>query len=242
MDAIVAEAQRRVEPALKAALRKAMTRIAAALSERDTWSVAEMETLVSVVRGALEDAGVYELSERFGIVAKAITKAAADVAPLSAAEGNLLAAAVKARYEGWEATVDRQIIDWIRDRMISQSVEPLDYMTLADEISQHLDETVVQYAGTYAETAISQIERDAWIATGEALGAEYWRWDGPPPIDTSHPECEEYWNHVFTREELEAMGENSTGLPVWPTLGGWGCRHTPTPVDPETAVAERGEK
>lgn len=241
MRGIVEAAEGRVDKSLATAIRKAITRISGLLSEKEVWSVADAEALVATVRGALDEAGVYDISQTFGAAAKAAMKVASTVVPLTAEEGNLLAAALKAKYTGWEATVERQVIGWIRDRMVSQSVEPVDWRTLADEIAERLDGPTKQYAMTYAETAVNQIQRDAWIATGHALGTEYWRWDGPPPIDTSHEECVENWNKVFTQDELVGMGANLTGLPIWPTLGGWGCRHVPTPVDPATAQRERGE-
>lgn len=241
MQAIVEAASGRVEKALGESMRRAVTRISGLLAQREEWSIVESEALVAQIRGALEDAGVYDVSDNFGAAARAISKTAAGIAPLAAEEGNILAAALRAKYTGWEETVDQQVIGWIRDRMAAQSVEPIQWRALADEIADQLDGPAKRYAMTYAETAVNQVQRDAWIATGESLGAEYWRWDGPPPIDTSHEECIENWDKVFTRDELVSMGTNSTGLPTWPTLGGLGCRHTPTPVDPVTAKAERGE-
>jgi hypothetical protein len=230
MQVVIDAAMKRIKRLTDAAMAKFIEGSTASLAQQAAWSVAEQELIIASVQGALTESGMYEIAHEFGGAAKKFAIIARDVAPLGLAQGNMLAASVKAKYTGWADTVDRASLQWMKDRLAMQSVAPIPWRQLSQEFAENISGTLSQYAETYVETGLTQLSRDTWIAAGDAMGAEFYRWEGPPPIDSSHPECIENTGKVFTMADLKAMGDNKTGLPIWPTLGGFGCRHVPLPV------------
>lgn len=220
--------------ALAKAIRLLQARVDLVLAgEPGGWSYRNLGVLTAEMEAALQQSGMYDVAAKFGDAAKAYAKridGASKLFTFGESHANMLASAVKARYDGWELTVQQNTLDWIRQRLVVQTVDAVAPGRLAEELASQLGD-LQPYARTYIETGLHQQIRDTWAVAGDAMGAVDYEYAGPPTIDTSHEFCVEHYGEVKSLEEWRAL-DNGSDLPVVWSCGGWGCRHTLEPVPP----------
>lgn len=197
------------------------------------WSFQNLGLLMSDLQAAMEEAGIYDVAQLFGDAAKAYASqidGASKLFTFGDKQGNMLSSAVKARFDGWELTVDKGVLDWVRSRLVVQTVESVSGAQLAEELAAQFV-GLEPYARTYIETGLHQQIRDTWAVAGDAMGATEYEYAGPPVIDTSHDFCIEHIGQIKTLDEWRKLS-NGSSLPVVWSCGGWGCRHTLEPIPP----------
>ena len=100
------------------------------------------------------------------------------------------------------------------------------------------DGALVGYARTSANDLVSIYERSATQIVSDAVGAEFYWYQGRP-IDTTRPFCRARANKYFHRREIEAWGDlepwsgqipGTNSRTVFTLLGGYNCRHVLVPV------------
>ena len=224
--------------ALAKSIRDLQTRVLTGMGTRSAWDVQTLNQLISMTQGAIRDSGLAGVADHFGDAAVNMAQKVDGIAvvTLGAKEANYLTAAVQARFDGWHDSVTPRITNYIRDRLIQNGAAPVPTTTLADDLMKFIvgedgEGGLESYAGTYIETAMHQQLRDTWAQAGENMGAEIYRYSGPPLINTSHEFCIEHYEEERPQSEWEAM-DNGTDIPVWTGCGGWGCRHVLEPIPP----------
>lgn len=233
LDAIIARTKQAQYGALAKAMRDLQARINVGLGSRSEWDVRNLQQLENMIEGALRDSGFNAVAAHFGQAALDMAHsvdAGIKAVTFGQGEANMLTSAVTARMEGWSKTVADAPMQYIRDLLTQNTITGMDSADMATMLSDRfvaLDE----YAQTYIETALYQQSRDTWAVAGESMGAEIYRYSGPPLISTSHEFCVEHYEEERPLSEWEGM-DNDTDLPVVWSCGGWGCRHFLEPVPP----------
>jgi hypothetical protein len=194
------------------------------------WDAYGQEEVVAMVEAALEEAGFGALADDFASAAleyKGALEALPAVA-FKAEQGSALAAALNAKYEGWDR-VAQGIIDKTRQLVSSATVTGIPGETLAAQLVKEAG-ALEQHARTYIETAQQAQLRESWIAAGQSMGAERYEYVGPMD-DRTRPFCRDLLNQGGTHT-LEDVGKmkNGQSLSVVTYGGGWNCRHDWVPV------------
>ena len=107
------------------------------------------------------------------------------------------------------------------------------------------DGAILGNARTAVNDLVSVYERTATQVASEAVGAEFFKYQGRP-IDTTRPFCRERANKYFHKREIqEWAGEDwsgkmagTTSTTVFQYLGGYNCRHVLVPVRRDVVPAE----
>jgi hypothetical protein len=124
---------------------------------------------------------------------------------------------------------------------------------------------LTRHAATYADTALATYNASYLQEASQALGIEYYRYDGSV-IKSTRPFCRNFVNQYFSKKEIERMGEGQqpygggsltqaelegriagTNAQTILTLrGGWNCRHrfipTPKTQVPKAVLERNGDK
>lgn len=99
------------------------------------------------------------------------------------------------------------------------------------------DGAILGNARTAANDLVSIYERTATQVASEAVGAEFFKYQGRP-IDTTRPFCRERSNRYFHKKEIESWADldwqgkmpGTTSTTIFQYLAGFNCRHSLVPV------------
>jgi hypothetical protein len=233
LEQVISGSKARQMRALAAAIRDLEARITTGLGAQEAWDASNLAQLTNMVEGALRDSGLNDLADEFraaGLeMARTVDRGIAAVT-FNQGEANMLTSAVNARMVGWEETVAKGPINWIREMLIQNTLSATPSREMAAMLLDRFD-VLEEYAQTYIDTALYQQARDTWAVAGQSMGAEVYRYSGPPLIDTSHEFCVAHYEEEKPLAEWEKLS-NGTDLPVVWSCGGWNCRHYLEPVPP----------
>lgn len=235
-----AVAAERESGALKALARgvKALERdFTVALGRKAEWGWADLAQISAELDTALRDSGLDQIADDFR---QAVEEYAAEVGglesvTLGAGSADLLTSAFNARVDGWQ-TVLGDTREWLKERLITQTISPVSSKQLAAELSDQLVR-FQQYADTYITTALNDLQADTWKVAGESAGAERWRYVGPD--DERRREVCQYLMENGSGDEAGVWTEEDAAEVVdypgmigdaWANRGGWNCRHVWVPV------------
>ncbi len=117
--------------------------------------------------------------------------------------------------------------------VITSAIAGIRKADLIENIKQAVDVKLVNYACTYADTALATYDREAHNQVYEAAGVKKYIYVGPLDIKT-RPFCRKLIAHgPYTRAEIAKLDNGTKLKNAWTHGAGWNCRHIwmPAPQD-----------
>jgi len=108
---------------------------------------------------------------------------------------------------------------------------------LIQNVALSVDAKLVNYASTYADTALATYDREANWQVFKAAGVDKFVYVGPKDL-RKRPFCLNLLGKTYTTKQIAAMNNGTRLMPVAKFGGGWNCRDIWMP-SPETPAVDK---
>lgn len=135
---------------------------------------------------------------------------------------------------GWLDNLGQHASGEIARGIIMSTVAGASRADLIENVKLSVDAKLVNYACTYADTALATYDREAHWQMCEAAGVEKFVYIGPKDL-RKRPFCLKLLGKVFTKAQIATMNNGTRLMPVSKFGGGWNCRDcwSVAPWEPE---------